>query len=258
MTTAALADLFTLYRFTPGRRLYALRRTRERLAPNDPLLADIDAAIEVDKKTLELLTRWQTQRRSTDNWPQEALQLDREHDRLWAALQRACHAIAVGYGPDSPQGAAANRILNSVFASGISALIHLPFVEQRERTDAWLARLTGELAADVQAAGLEPIVARLAEVNTRFGQLLDQHKPQGGIAYEQLLQANADGELALLRIVAMLTGRTAKDDAERARLLEPILQQNEQIAHSHRRSAKVPDVDPNTGEVVEPAAGPTT
>jgi hypothetical protein len=252
MASSALADIISLYRSTPGRRMYALRQTRGLLPQNDVLKTDIDTAMAHDKNVLEMMTRWQRVRSETDAWPREVIDLDREHDRLWGALSSACSAIATGFGPDSAEGTAANHILSTVFSAGVPALIHLPFIEQRERTDTWLGRLQGEMAKDVKTAGVEPIVTRIASVNTRFGALVDQRKSGSALAFSDVRDADASGELAFLQIVAVIVGREARNDVQRARLLAPILAQNDEIAELHRRNRKVPDVDPNTGEVRDP------
>ncbi len=252
MASAALADLFTLYRFTPGRRVYALRQTRELLPKRDPVIADIDAAVDLDRTALDLVTRWQKERAATETWPKEVVDLDREHDRLWGALASACEAIAAGFGLDSDQGAAADRLAKNVFAQGVSPIIHLPFVEQRERTRAWLDRLLGEMVADVDAAGVRPIVDRIRRTNERFGALIDKSKAQTDLTFAEVRDADAKGGLAFLQVFAVITGKYAKDDTERARVLAPILRQNDEIGLLYRRNRRVPDVDPNTGDPTEP------
>jgi len=252
MASSALSDLIKVYRFPPGRRAYALRRTRALLPQGDPLVAKIDAALAIDGAVLDKQTRWMTVRNETVTWPKEVIELDRDHDRLWGALSGACSSLSAGLGADSEQGAAAGRLETAVFSSGVPALIHLPFVEQRETTDAWLARLRGELAADVEKAGVGAIVLRLTDVNTRFGALLDKRNEASNLSYADVREADSEGQIKFFQIIAMLMGREAENDAERARLLGPILAQNEEIGELYRRRRTVPDVDPATGEVTEP------
>ena len=205
--------------------------------------------------------REQTPKRSQDGRAviddEEVIELDRDHDRLWGALSGACGSLAAGLGSGNEQGAAAGRLETAVFSSGVPALIHLPFVEQRETTDAWLARLRGELAADVEKAGVLAIVQRLTDVNTRFGALLDKRNEESNLSYADVREADSEGQIKFYQIIAMLMGREAENDAERARLLAPILAQNEEIGELYRRRRAVPDVDPTTGEVTEPSPGVT-
>lgn len=44
MAGSALSDLISLYRFPPGRRIYALRRTHALLPDGDPVRSKIDRA----------------------------------------------------------------------------------------------------------------------------------------------------------------------------------------------------------------------
>ena len=128
----------------------------------------------------------------------------------------------------------------------------MAFVEQRETTVAWLDRLQGELKADVELAGVSGFVQKLADVNARFGELLDKREEASGLSYGAVKSAEENGHVAFLQIVAMLVGREAENDAQRARLLDPILKQNEAIALMHRRRRNVPDVNPDTGEMTDP------
>ena len=252
MTTAALSDILNFYRFPAGRRIYALRKTLELLEAGDPLAAKIDASISIDRNALDKQTRWQAIRDAKISWPKEVIELDHEHDRLWGALSGMCSSLAVGLGDESEQGAAAGRLDKTLFSSGVTAIIHLAFVEQRETTAAWLDRLQGELKADVELAGVSGFVQKLADVNARFGELLDKREEASGLSYGDVKSAEEKGHVAFLQVVAMLVGREAENDAERARLLDPILKQNEAIGLMHKRRRNVPDVNPDTGEVTDP------
>lgn len=194
---------------------------------------------------------WLAKRKEKLTWPKEVIQLDHEHDRLWGALSGMCTALAA-LGSDSEAGAAAIRLMTTVFPSGVTAIIHLPFVEQRETTNAWLNRVHGEFANDVAAIGASAIVQRLTDVNTRFGELLDRRHEQVDLTYAQVREDDEKGSMAFYRIVAMLIGREAENDRARERLLGPMLQQNGELAETFRRRRTVKDVDPTTGEVTEP------
>jgi hypothetical protein len=166
----------------------------------------------------------------------------------------ARHAIASGMSEQAPAGAAARRILQNAYPAGVAALIQLEFVQQRESTNTWLARLNGALRDDVVLVGVAGMVDRLAQVNAEFGNLLDAFQPPAKVTVEELRTQDLLGQELMLRVVAFIAGRynghKAGDDDKRTALLGPSLAQNHEVAETYRRETRVSDVDPSTGVVV--------
>ncbi len=108
------------------------------------------------------------------------------------------------------------------------------------------------MAADVVTLGLATVRDRLAAVNDGFGALLDAFEPEARVSFDRFRQEDLTGQEMMLRVVAVIAGRytgaTAGEDATRAKLLAPILHQNEAVAESFRRKRTVTDVNPNSGE----------
>ncbi len=254
MARSDLIELINLYRFPVGRRRYALRLTRDLVAEDDSFVSLIDSALAHDEHVMALIIRWHAVRDAPTSWPKEVLELDQEHDRLWGAVASVSNALT-GLGPDTPKGAAARRIVQTLFASGVLHLIHLPFIEQRERTEAWLDRLQTDFSADIITLDLTALIERLQDINTRFGQLLDKHADRRqDLSYEEVRKADNAGQLHLLQVVADIVGRyngqKPDDDEERARLLGPILQQQQTMIDARRRRRTLRDVNPDTGEEI--------
>jgi hypothetical protein len=249
-----LSDLFNIYRLPVGRRVFALRKTRGLIETDPDQLLLVNAAMAHDTNVLELRAGWLVTKDIAAKYPPRVIELDIEHDRLLASIHRVADGIASGMSEQTPAGAAARRILQNVYAAGVAALIQLEFVQQRESTNTWLARLNGELRDDVVLVGVAPMVDRLAQVNAEFGNLLDGFQPPAKVTFEQLRTQDLLGQELMLRVVASIAGRynghKAGDDDKRTALLSPILAQNQEVAETYRRKTRVSDVDPSTGVVV--------
>jgi hypothetical protein len=165
-------------------------------------------------------------------------------------------------GPETASSTIAARKLRSTWLSeGVAPLTQIDFVQEREQTQAWLTRIANESTGEVALLGLTSIVERLTLVTTEFGQLIDQNKPQRTVAYDKLRDAEVIGHDLMLRFVAAVAvrhnGAKPGDDAARASLLAPIVEQNEVVRSLYRKRA-VTDVDPETGEVAAGDAAATT
>jgi len=258
MHDVPLSYLSRLYRLPVGRRLHCMRKTAE-LVKDDPKLASrVDACLQHDTALLADRTRFVEQRGQKTTWPARVIQLDQEHDRLLGCI----HTVVGGMegGPhDAPSTFAAARLRRTLFASGLAALTQIDFVQEREQTQAWLTRLFSEFHADVEVLGIRSMLDRLAAVVAEFGQLLDENKPQPTVTYEQIRKAEARGQTLMLQFVNGVCdkhdGEQPGGDAERARLLGPIVEQNEIVRELYRKRA-ITDVNPDTGEVVSSGGQP--
>src|SRR5690606_31102882 len=113
-------------------------------------------------------------------------------------------------------------------------------------------------AEDAVALGLSSYVERLTGLISDFRQALQEESVRE-ISYDEIRQAQAEGQELMLRVVAKVLGDHGgtgdEETAFRQELLAPVLTQNRRMAerYSNRRGAT--DVDPETGqEVVDDAA----
>jgi hypothetical protein len=191
-------------------------------------------------------------------WPVRVIELDQEHDRLLASMDKVLAGMEGG--PDDALSTlAAGKLRRTLFSAGLAALTQLDFVQQREQTQAWLTRLANESKEEIEVLGLKRMFDRLAVVTAEFGQLIDQSKQQAPMTYDKLRDAEAVGHDLILRFVvgicAKHNGQEPGDEAARASLLAPILEQNELVRDLYRKRA-ITDVDPETGDVVQPGVQP--
>ena len=258
MPELLLSLLFKLYRLPVGHRLFGMRKTRELVRTERELVALVEASLAHDTTLLENRTRFVEQRNIKPTWPAKVIELDQEHDHLLSCFEKVVGGMEGGPA-GAPTTLAAKRFRGSLFAGGLTSLIQLDFVQQREQTQTWLNRLARESREDIEVLGLKPMFDRLTAVTAEFGQLIDQNKPQASLTYAQLRDLEAQGHELMLRYVVAVCARhnsgSLEDNAARARLLAPILERNEVVGEMFRKRA-IADVDPNTGEVVQPAVQP--
>lgn len=258
MPELLLSMLLNLYRQPVGHRLHAMRKTRDLVQREPELLGLVEACLTHDTSLLENRTRFVEQRNLKTSWPVKVIELDQEHDRLLSSAEKVVSGMEGGPA-GVPTTLAANRMRRSLFAGGLVSLTQLDFVQQREQTQTWLIRLARESKEDIEVLGLKAIIDRLTAVTTEFGHLIDQNKPEASVTYEQLRDGEAQGQELMLRYVvavcARYNGGSPDDNAARVRLLTPILERNQVVGEMYRKRA-VTDVNPDTGEVVQPAVQP--
>ena len=258
MPELPLSMFFKLYRLPVGRRVHCMRKSGEQVKGERKLAGLVEACLRHDTALLETRTRFVEQRNMKSTWPVKVIELDQEHDHLLSSFHLVVQGMAGGP-VGAPTTIAADKMRSTVFAGGLASLTQLDFVQEREQTQVWLTRLARESKEEIEVLGLKPIFDKLTAVTAEFGQLIDQNKPKATVTYEQLRDAEAQGHELMLRFVvavcAMYDGEGPNDDADRARLLSPIVEQNEIVAEMYRKRA-VTDVNPDTGDVVDPAVQP--
>ena len=262
MALADLDQLFDIYILPVGRRLHALRKVQG-IAKDETSLDNIHSlittAMETNTVALDLRTRWGEAKQHKTTYPQVVIALNQEHDQIFASVQRVASGMAAGMPAESPQGQAATLLIANVFAEGLAPLTQQDFVQQRETTTVWLSRMDNDLREAIDVLGLRPMVDRLRVVNGDLGGIIDEIKARAKVSFDEVRTSDSAGQTAMLRVVAAVAGRfngsEPGDDDMRAKLLGPILEQNEKVGELYRRKSRVTDVDPNSGEVTEPVEG---
>jgi len=258
MTSPHFGALIALYQIPSGRRVFALGRVAEVVARRrlDGLRPWVEEALAADRETLSLELSW----RRTSRQPlhgRQARELDRKVDRALAAIDGVLASVLKGFEPESPRAWVARALRAALFPAGVHAVTSLSFVEQHETVALLLRRLREprDLAGKVASLGLEDMVARLAALNARYGAELA--RPAEVVTFAEVRAGRKRGQANLARITALVLAQFAGDDEQDAldELLRPILEQNEAVRLHRGRRRAVTDVDPATGDDLEPAAG---
>lgn len=207
------------------------------------------AAIKHDRKTLGLEQEWGADetRPSADA---DATRIDNLVDRTLSAIRDAAQAQADGADPEDEIVPMVNSFLKAIFPAGVAAITTLPFVEELAVVESIVTKLKGPLKKTVDELGLTRQVKRLAKLAEQYRAALTA--PSATLKFGDVRAARARGQDMLLEIVVIILARhrssSADDVSARSALLEPIVNQNEEIRRYMRSRRTVTDVDPETGE----------
>jgi hypothetical protein len=249
-----------------GRRLFALRQVRN-LAKEvgfDALVTHAAAAIKHDKHTHELDLQWvavpgAAMGAKPTKKQAEVKRIDVLVDRTLTALRDAAVAQLQGAKPGDGIAEQVDSLLNAIFPTGVQDVTSLSFVEELAAVDAIVDKLKGMFASTVDELGLTRLAKRLAELAIEY-RAAQEAPAEEELSFGTVRAARNKGPQHLLQAVALIVGRYYKETDEhlskRAKLLAPVLKQNEAVALYLRARRAVEDVDPETGEV-DPSAPPS-
>lgn len=252
----SLDTIIHLAQFTSGRRIHALLEVRAvAVALGDTALVQrIDAALADDRRTRALDNRW-SGRRSKPDHSDEAKEIDRAVDQLLTSIRDAAEMYTKSAFAGTTMESHAVRFLGVAFPNGVQPITSLPFVDQVAAVEVLLEAFGGELAAQVAALHLDPLVLRLKEITVEYRAAV--YNSRDDLDFATVQAARARGQRNLLEIVAMIAGayysHTQADHVERrARLLQPILEQDRLIRSYLAARRSVPDLDSDVPEDVVP------
>ncbi|MEZ6184253.1 MAG: hypothetical protein R3F62_04480 [Planctomycetota bacterium] len=261
MTTkeVAASDMFDFYSFPSSRQLYSLNQIAHALGDcDDELLCGwVADAIRLAEEAVELTIRFSGRRLKREFGP-EARQADQDMDRALGALAKVLTASAQAYGETSSQAQLARYALDRLFPGGVRAMIHLPYMDEEIQVRMLLRRIEAEprLRLALRELGAERFVEQVSAVHARYQEALrtEQQHP----TYAQVKEARRAGQERLCQIVALVLVRlaTGEHEGDHAAALRKALgevkRQNAVIGSSFKRRARVTEVDPETGEELEP------
>lgn len=254
-----LVSFLNLYLFPTGRREFCLRRFLKALEGTElaHLRARVERGLAHEAATLQLEDRWLGNKGDTEHGP-GARALDAELDRALGALDENLASTAKAFGEDSPRGRAAGRARALLFPKGVQHVTHLPYVQQAAAVRALLERAeTVPELANLDELGVAGIVERVRELNVAYDRALGSRGE--GASFERVEAARKRGQTNLCEIVFVAIAHLVESgyEGEQAEALgealREVIAQNEAIKRYYRRRRRVADVDPVTGEELEPA-----
>lgn len=258
---ATLSALLRFYVFSTGRRLFALTEVQKLALEcgHTAVAAHCGASIVHDRETLQKEAQWSNDK-SASQYAPEAKQIDIVMDVALGALRDSLEADARDAAPGDALGEAAAKLLQTLFPKGLAAVTNAPFVEQLAEVQRIIACLqSAEWTSVVNDLGLGRRLARLVELEKRYAAAIGLATKN--ISFADVKDARTQGQQLMLQAVAMILGLypsgSDADTAARAKLLGPVLRQNELIRAYMRSRRSVEDVDPDTGAVV-PTPGTTS
>jgi len=242
----SLSSILALYVLTPGRRIYTLRRVRERAEAKalEAIVAAIDEAVAQDRKALEL----DAARVDPPRKPPGAADKDRIVDATLTALD---DMLSYRAGRSSDDIAATMQ--TRLFPGGVYQHTRLAHVEQSSANERVLAILEGEDdKAWLDAQGLRPLIEDLRADHDAFVAALQAIHGYTPVSWEQVKAARARGQELYAKVVFQIVAAYLDDEDGREHLLGPIWQQEELVRSFRRkRRGSLIDVDPESGELLD-------
>lgn len=257
---ASLSTLLNLYVFTPGRRIYVLRQLRELVdalgAEAPPALGPaIDQALAHEDEAAVLSSAYHVARRIRDVRPMD---IDPQIDRKLMLMDQILGHHAAEKGED---GRYAARLRTALFPEGALRHIQMTHVDQLAANDHVLSMLDApERQPWVDRLGLRALVTSVHALNERFRQAVIQRYTPARVSRADVRAAHARGQELLLEAVARIVGAypTRADAPMRARLLRPVLAQNQAIRLQRKRRRRAVDIEldnPENAPELEADAG---
>lgn len=254
-----LTDILSYNQPTPGAMLFALEQQRRLLsaqgsAPaqvDDPGLKTlVDEAIGVNTDSRALAFDWRNQRRMEPLRRAGIGEVDGRSDRALSQLDTAISNWA-RMEVDSDLKKLASNLKKAVFAEGVFVTTSLRYEDQKAAVDELTQRMRTEFSAEITRLALEPFVAQLEAINVEYGARLSGTKANT-VTYDQVQEAHRVGLQAYFKIILRIWSDYIDDPATRAKLLAPVEEQNTRVSAYYKRRGAPPEVDPETGEVVDP------
>jgi hypothetical protein len=256
----SLRGLISLNVLTVGRRLLAMRQTLvvvQRRGEPAPLLTSVQGLIAYDSGLVARERLWRQQRDETTRRPL-ARKIDYALDRQLNVVFTTTGQLIEGLDPEQDKALIerGQALLAAHFPSGVGAITRLPFDDELEVVRDIVSSLEGEQWADVVSdLGLPRQVARLRALMEAYAEALSG-LPQALIEFKALRAERWLGHELMLGVVAQVLGLYHAPDpasvASREALLLPIRAQEQRVSEYLKRRRRVSDVDPDTGEEIEP------
>lgn len=257
-----IADLVRISTFTPGRAAFAAKRVRALIQGEGErgLASEADRLVACAEEAIIQRRNWVQKRAAAARTRrgQRLLALHKRIVRLVSAIHTNAQSFVRSTDESEPDAGEASHLLNDLFPRGPSDIVRQEFEDQAATVADFVRQLDGRFANLANTLGLAPLVRQLATANVGFMHALAV-APAGAMPYDAIIAAENETQERLARLVISIahthSGTDARAVTRRAQLLAPILEQDARIGDALRNRRAVRDVDPDTGEEVDPDPG---
>lgn len=262
LKTSDIIDHF--YKPGVGAGLYALKQVKAALGglasdPPDWVTSRVDTALQKFTGARTTKYDWDNTKKNAPLRRKGAAQADNRVDRAVSAVFDTAAAYR-NFDKSSEQYKLANELLDGCLPDGVFPVTSARYEEQHSKVNELLERLRGEFSENVDKLHLSLFVDNLEKANADYGaKLTSLNNP--AVTFDQVQAAEGQAVESYFQVIVVIWAAYIDDPTTRNKLLAPIEEQNERIARYYKRRGSVPDVDPNTGDVVsgdEPSAGDNT
>jgi tetratricopeptide (TPR) repeat protein len=245
-------SFFDLYDLTPSARLHVVRKVLDVLdevGAEDALVARAEACAQICARAMNRTYDWRQRKSLAAQSKSTSTELDARLDR---ALSNTLKFLEVaGDLPEGhPQQGAAAKVIEDLFPEGVFPITSLPYEDQLGAVEIVLQRLDEDYQDEVELLHMGPHVERLQQAFDAFEEALT-YLDGNPLTYDMVLAARTEAAEAYHKLVASLLVAYIDNDATRARVLRPVITQNDWTARYYRRRGTSPEVDPDSGEPID-------
>ncbi len=254
-STDVAAYLINLHVIPPGRVAYGMLEAEVRLREmsGSAVRSDVQSLRELAQETFDKEQAWLAARRGEQAWLKAIADANALADvrlnGLHGQLRSLKDLLDTADAKQSIQ-----RVEEVIFPEGPLPVIDSDFPDQVKFVLAACNTLTQRFGSELVALKLVNHVQVTREAHEALDKAL--RSGIGGQGFEEVLRARSRLQIALRVLVAKLIstypGYDKADRARRDAILEPILNQDEQVAGYMKRRVQVRDVEPKSGQELDP------
>ncbi|HWN70025.1 MAG TPA: hypothetical protein VNM90_20435 [Haliangium sp.] len=247
--------MLKLNRFPLSRCLFVLEQCRDRARALD-IPAIVTLSERAAARVREALDVDQRQRAlRTSKFPPEAHALDQLVDAAIDGLDSYCESQMALF-RSHERGAAAARLRRALLPEGVGEIKQLPYADQHTRIAALLARAEApDVIADLALLpDITIMLGRVRELNTEYGERLRDSEET--LTRQDVRARHQECQELLYTLACLIIGHFGalpEHHADRDRLLEPILRENDALRERRRRRRANENTDDDgTDDIPEP------
>jgi hypothetical protein len=258
MAGDVFSQFINVLQFSSGRRRFAYAQTIAILKElkQKALTTFAEHGIQHDERVAATEQQYYAERASRSGTRAAAIDIDNHFDRTLGALSDQLGNLASLFAPTTDTGRRARKLALAIFPQGAGAVTHSSFEDELAAGDDIVKQLRGPFASDVKELGLKPVADELERTLASFRAALPK-EPVQRLGFDAVRAARAGGQRHFERFIAKLLASDELSDANRARVLAPIAEQNARIRSFYAHHRSVPDVNPATGEELPAPADAT-
>jgi len=250
---APMDALFNLHVLPPGRVLFALKGVAERPEAAEPDMAQrIGHVKALAQAAWTLEQTWLARRVGAEAFERGVAAAQLEADRNLSGVFGYLESL--GYLDGSEHHAALDAVRDVLFPGGPEPLLADATVARIDVVLAAIKRVRDELPEPMRRLELQPHLDALEASHLAWKAALASG--DDGSGFEAVLAARGALRAGLCVLISAIVARWSDgaegNDERRAGLLLPILAQDQEVGGAIDRTARVSDVDPETGAELPP------
>ncbi len=255
----SVIEWLSVYRLPTGRRLFAFRDIKKvAIGLMDPPIQDlVNTAVTHDENTYLAEMRYAALPRA-DRYDPEMAEVDQLADECLGGINASLEGVRGGRRAKDPIYQLSVKTQKSIFPNGLGAVTLLAYPMQLEAMKAILRLMDNDLAAAIAPLHLDDKRQLLGALTAEYEEVLKRPQP-GRADFSKVREMRNQGLEYLARVVVRILDRygenTPDQNTKRSQLLAPLEEQQAQIQKALKaRRGPIMDINPDTGEDVEPVA----